>query len=218
MDIGCGDGALGAAMVDRLIKLGKVRDVAEICLVDSSQGMLDLAKETVGKVFPAKVIRTVHSKIQAFTDQIDRRYDVALASLAYHHMPMETKLVHMEKLRRWVDHYLLFEIDANNDTPEHLSPQLSLAVYQCYGRITDFVFAHDAPVEVAVSCVDRFLMSEAVSFLTQRRGERTDYHMLRSQWHDLFARGLGPDFSCWADANCYSDEFFELMYLHYGRR
>jgi hypothetical protein len=39
----------------------------------------------------------------------------------------------------------------------------------------DFVFSHDAPVEVALACIDLFLMTEAVSLLTQPRGVRSDY-------------------------------------------
>ena len=107
-----------------------------------------------------------------------------MSSLAYHHMPMEDKRVHLARLKPWIDHFLLFEMDANNDTPDLLSPELALSVYQSYGRIMDFVYAHDAPVDVVTDCIDSFLMTEVVSILTQRRGARSDYHMLRGQWHE----------------------------------
>jgi len=126
-------------------------------------------------------------------------------------------LVHMLQLRDSFDHFLLFEMNADNDTPEQNSPELACAVYQSYGRIMDFIFANDAPVEVAQNAVDCFLMVEEISFITQPRGQRTDYHMLRGQWHDLFQRSLKNEFLCWSDFNCYSDPFLDLIAIHYGR-
>jgi len=72
-------------------------------------------------------------------------------------------------------------------------------------------------VDVALASVDSFLMGEAVSFLTQPRGVRSDYHMLRQQWHALFRDVLNPEFTCWNDATCYSDQYFDMFTLHYGR-
>jgi hypothetical protein len=108
-------------------------------------------------------------------------------------------------------------MDANNDTPELYSPDLAFSVYQSYGRIIDFVYAHDAPVEVVTDCIDSFLMTELVSILTQPRGERTDYHMLRSQWNDLFETELCPEFTMRCDSTCYADEYLALFTMHYGR-
>jgi hypothetical protein len=132
-------------------------------------------------------------------------------------MPLEHKKIHLARLKPWIDHFLLFEMDANNDTPDIFSPELALSVYQSYGRIIDFVFAHDAPVEVVTDCVDSFLMTELISLLTQPRGEWTDYHMLRSQWNDLFQSSLGPEFSLRSDSSCYADEYLDLFTMHYGR-
>ncbi|MDQ1256614.1 MAG: hypothetical protein QG656_1212, partial [Candidatus Hydrogenedentes bacterium] len=166
---------------------------------------------------PEDVIRTATTRIENFSDAIDHKYDIALSSLAYHHMPLETKLMHLEKMRQWIDHFIIFEIDANNDTPELHTPELALSVYQSYGKIMDFVFAHDAPMEVVIPCIDSFLMSEAVSLLTQARGVRNDYHALRGQWHDVFMRGLGKDFTCLSDSTCYGDEYMCLFTMHYGK-
>jgi len=218
VDIGCGNGALIASLVQHLQAIGKVPAVEEILLVDASPGMIEIASETVAKTFPPSVIKTVTSRMQDFTSSIDARYDIAVSSLAYHHMPFEDKIGHMRELAPWIDHFILFELDADNDTPEQHTPELALSVYQSYGRVIDFVFAHDAPVEIAVACVDRFLMSEAISFFILPRGERTDYHMLRRQWHDLFTRGLGEEFCCACDSTCYADEHIDLFTIHYGRR
>ena len=62
-----------------------------------------------------------------------------------------------------------------------------------------------------------FLMTEAVSIFTEPRGERSEYHMLRSQWNDLLAEVLGPDLSLRSDHTCYADEHLTIFTLHYGR-
>jgi hypothetical protein len=148
---------------------------------------------------------------------LDTRYDVALTSLAFHHMPHEDKEVHLSRLEPWIGHFLLFELNANNDLPALHSPELALSAYQSYGRMMDFVFSHDAPVEVALACIDLFLMTETVSLLTQPRGVRSDYHLLRSQWKDLLDGKLGPAFAYGCDSLCYADEYLDLFTLHYQR-
>jgi len=217
MDIGCGDGALTVMLLTQLMESGKVSDLSEIHLVDPSPAMIGHAKKTVGDAFPGTTITTENARIQDCSAGIQHHYDIAFSSLAYHHMPVEDKRVHLARLKPWIDHFVLFEMDANNDTPDVFSPDLAFSVYQSYGRIIDFVFAHDAPLDVVTDCVDSFLMTELVSILTQPRGERTDYHMLRTQWNDLFRTVLGPEFLLQCDSACYADEYMALFTMHYGR-
>lgn len=217
MDIGCGDGALTVRMLSHLVEAGKVPGFKEILLIDPSHAMINLAKEKVGRIFPGTRVLVDNARIQDCSRSLGRHYDIAMSSLAYHHMPVEDKMVHLMLLKPWIDHFLLFEMDANNDTPELNSPELALSVFQSYGRIIDFVYSHDAPVEVVTDCIDSFLMTELVSILTEPRGIRTDYHMLKSQWHDLFRKILAPEFSLRLDSTCYADEYIDLFTLHYGR-
>jgi SAM-dependent methyltransferase len=217
MDIGCGH---GKAVVDLLLRLrseGLIDAVEEIFLIDPSEGMLKLAKENVAAALPGARIRISQSRFEALSDHLQGHYHMALSSLAYHHMPYETKLIHMKKLRDHIDHFILYEVDANNDTPELHSPEIALSVYQAYGILIDCVFANDAPIDLAISSIDKFLMSEAIYFFTEPRGKRTDYHMLRSQWHQLFHEGLGKDFSCLCDSTDYADEHVALFTMIYGR-
>ncbi|HRY32183.1 MAG TPA: class I SAM-dependent methyltransferase [Bacteroidales bacterium] len=216
MDIGCGHGALLVQLVQQLRMHGLVNEVAEFLLIDPSADMLRLAEKNVSDAFPAAKVHKGQYRIQEFSDKVTGSYDIALASLSYHHMPYETKAEHLKKLSRHIRFFLLFELDANNDTPELHSPELALSLYQSYGAIMDFIFSHDAPVEVAVASIDKFLMAEAVSFLTEPRGIRTDYHMLRNQWHDVFREGLGAGFECVADSICYGDENVGLFTMIYG--
>ncbi len=217
MDIGCGNGALTAAFLQNLVRTNKVPGISEILLIDPSPAMADLAKKTVCNAFPDVPVTVESCRIQDCTDRLDRKFSIALSSLAYHHMPLEDKRAHLIRLRPWIDHFLLFEMDADIDTPGLFSPALALAVYQAYGRIFDRIYAHDASVEVVNECIDSFLMSEVVSILTEPRGERSDYHMLREQWRALFAEALGPEFSLRNDLSCYADEHLSLIGLHYGR-
>lgn len=217
MDIGCGDGALTVMLLSHLLESGKVNQISEIHLVDPSPAMIAHAKKTVGAAFPGIPITTENARIQDCSAGICHHYDIAFSSLAYHHMPIEDKRVHLARLKPWIDHFVLFEMDADNDTPDLFSPDLAFSVYQSYGRIIDFVFAHDAPLDIVTDCVDSFLMTEVVSILTQPRGERTDYHMLRTQWNDLFKTVLGPEFLLQCDSACYADEYMALFTMHYGR-
>jgi hypothetical protein len=217
MDIGCGDGSLTTMVLDQLVESGKAADIDEVLLIDASPAMIDLAQKTVAGAFPGVTITTENARIQDCSSSIHTRYDIAMSSLAYHHMPVEDKRVHLNRLKSWIDHFLLFEMDANNDTPAMDSPDLALAVYQSYGRIMDFVYSYDAPVDVVTNCIDSFLMTEVVSILTEPRGVRTDYHMLRTQWHDLFREVLGPEFSLCSDSTCYGDGYVSMFTLHYGR-
>ena len=217
MDIGCGDGSLTVMVLARLLETGKIGKYEEILLVDPSRAMIDCAHKTVSAAFPGIPVSTENARIQDCSASIGHHYDIAMSSLAYHHMPGEEKRVHLARLKPSIDHFLLFEMDANNDTPDLYSPELALSVYQSYGRIMDFVYAHDAPVDVVTDCIDSFLMTEVVSILTQPRGARSDYHMLRGQWHDLFRTVLGPEFSLRSDSACYADEYITLFTMHYGR-
>lgn len=217
MDLGCGNGALTASFVRRLQETGKAGDIGEVLLVDPSPAMVELAVRTVGEVLPPAAVRGVIQSIQEISEMIGERYDVAVSAFAYHHIPFETKLFTLRQLAPWIDHLVLFELDGNNDLPELHTPELTLAVYQLYGRVIDWVFSHDAPVELAVAAVDNFLMAEAVTMLTLPRGRRTDYHALRRQWHDLFQHGLGPAFTCLGDTTTLAEDYLDLFTLHYGR-
>ena len=217
LDIGCGDGGLTARLLQHLRAAGRVGDIGEIMLVDPSAGMLELARRTVAGALPGVKINVMRGRIEEIAGRLEGMFDLAVCSLSYHHMPYEKKIAHLRELKPHLDNLILFELDANNDLPELHTPELALSIYQSYARLADFVFSHDAPVEVAQDCVDRFLMTEVVSLLTQARGLRNDYHMLRRQWLELFEQELRPEFECRCDSSCYDDEYFALFTIHYAR-
>jgi len=217
MDIGCGNGALCVAVLSHLLETKRIPKISEVWLIDPSPAMAALAEKTVRAAFPDVAIRSEVCRIQDCSGRIDRKIDIVVSSLAYHHMPVEDKRLHLEKIRPWIDHFILFEMDADIDTPDLHSPALALSVYQSYGRIFDSIYAHDAPVEVVNECIDSFLMTEVVSILTEPRGKRSDYHMQRAQWKTLLSCVLGPEFSCRCDSACYTHEYMSLFTLHYGR-
>ena len=217
MDLGCGDGGMLVQLLNSLRQAGNIHDIGEILLVDSSEAMLDLAVKTVGLAFPGVTINSLRNRIQDIPGSLSGHYDVALSSLAYHHMPMEIKVETLRKLKDHFDHFIIFELDANHDTPELHSPELACSVFQCYGTIIDFIFSHDAPIDVVINSVDCFLLTEMLSLLTQPRGVRNDYHMLRHQWHQLFSEVLGGESVCLKDSTCFENDFMYLISIHYGK-
>lgn len=217
LDLGCGDGSLTELFLGTMQAAGKFDEFGEVVLVDSSAGMLEVAKKTLSELVPPEKIKTVCARFTDFIKDPGGPYDLGLSSLAVHHMTAEVKKDFFRKLSKALDNFILFELDANHDYPELGSPELMFSIYQSYGGLIEHVFSHDAPVEVALACVDRFLMNEAISLFTQPRGERNDYHMLRPQWHELLDESLGPDFCCLQDTACYEDLNFSLFMQHFGR-
>ena len=59
-----------------------------------------------------------NARIQDCSAGINHHYDIVFSSLAYHNMPIEDKHIHLARLKPWIDHFVLFEMDANNDTPD----------------------------------------------------------------------------------------------------
>lgn len=217
LDIGTGDGRLLARLLERLLESGVTREIGSIHVVEASEAMCDLATRHLREAFPGARIDATRGRIQEHPGEWDERFHVALSSLAFHHMPFEDKVLHLGRLAPHVEHFVIFELGADHDTPEQASPELALSIFQSYGRMIDFVFAHDAPIRTAVDCVDNFLMTEVMSFVLQPRGARTDYHMLRSQWHEAFRRGLGKGFACLCESTASSDTWLDLFTMHYGR-
>ena len=217
IDIGTGDGRLLARLLARLLETGVIPDVGEVQMVEASEAMGQLATHHLREAFPSARVHATRGRIEENSSRLDGRFHVALSSLAFHHMPFEDKVLHLGRIAPHVEHFVIFELGAHHDTPEQGSPELALSIFQSYGRMIDFVFAHDAPIRTAVDCVDNFLMTEVMSFVLQPRGARTDYHMLRSQWHDAFRRGLGEGFACLCEATASQDPSIDLFTMHYGR-
>ncbi|MDD4454883.1 MAG: class I SAM-dependent methyltransferase [Candidatus Methanomethylophilaceae archaeon] len=144
MDIGWGGGDLTVSLLQRLLDTGRVTEVGEVLLIDPSIAMVSLAEKTVRAAFPDLRIETANSRIQDVSGGIDHHFDLAISSLAFHHMPLEQKRIQLSNLKHRIDHFALFEPDANSDTPERYSPDLALSVYQSFGCIIDRIFLHDA--------------------------------------------------------------------------
>jgi SAM-dependent methyltransferase len=216
MDIGCGNGVLTVAFIKSVLDAGKARSVGEVVLLDPSAEMLAAAKANIEEAFPGAEISTFEGKLEEASTRLPGGFDLALCSLSVHHMPYELKTVHIGSLSRAVDNLVVFELGANHDTPELNSPELVYSIYQTFGQSLEYIFAREAPEEVQRACADIFVMSETISLLTQPRGERTEYHMPRKQWHDLLTSAC-PEMTCLGEITCYSDEYCELVALHYGR-
>lgn len=218
IDMGCGDGGLTRALLEALRDHGNAGGVAEIILADPSENMLQTAHEGLARAFPEARITAFNGRAEAMAAHFPGGLDIALSALAWHHMPYGTKRQLARQLALRADHVLLFEIEGNHDTPELNSPELAVSAYQLYGAAVNMVMNHEAPREVIDACLDQFLMGELLSLLTEARGQRSEYHMPRRQWHALLSEGLGPEFECRADFTCWFNDLTELFMLHYGKR
>lgn len=216
LDVGCGDGSLLVLLLNRLILTGRVPGISRAILVDSSAAMLEVAAAKLKLAFPDLMVEKRHGRIQEHADGLPSGIDVALMSLAYHHMPWDDKAIHLRTMAKKVGQVLLMEMDADNDTPELGSPELAVSVYQSYGPLIDAIFAHDAPITVSQGCVDNFVMAEVISFLTQRRGRRNDYHMQRGQWAEIFSQNLAGHL-CRGETTVLSSEGCEFFACHWGK-
>lgn len=216
IDIGCGNGDMGVRLIRGLLDERKITELRAVMLLDPSKRMLEQARKNVSAAFPAAKVRCLETKLEDI-GPLDDDYDVALASLSVHHMPAEKKKVHLEKLGGSIDHFLMLELEGNHDYPDLHSPELAFSAYQVFGRALQFVFSQDAPADVQRHCADIFLMTEAISILSQPRGERTEYHMLRPQWRALLDEALGSEFCCVCDSTCYADPYVEQIMMHYSR-
>jgi SAM-dependent methyltransferase len=190
LDVGCGDGSLLVLLLKQIIAAGRAGRIGRAVLVDSSAAMLDCAAEKLKQAFPDVEADKRHGRIQEHAAGLPAGIDVALLSLAYHHMPWDDKAIHLQEMACRVGNFLLMEMDGDNDTPQLGSPELAVSVYQSYGPLIDSIFAHDTPIAGSQGCVDNFVIAEVISFLTQPRGKRNDYHMRRDQWTQVFSENL----------------------------
>lgn len=218
IDMGCGDGGLTRRLLEALCEHGNAEGVAEIILVDPSENMLQTARAALAQAFPEARIAALNGRAEAMAAHFPPGLDIALSSLAWHHMPYGTKRRLARQVAERVDHVLLFEIEGHHDTPELNSPELAVSAYQLYGAAVNMVMNHEAPREVIDACLDQFLMGELLSLLKEPRGQRSEYHMPRRQWHALLSEALGPEFECRADCTCWFDALSELYMLHFGKR
>lgn len=216
MDIGCGNGRLTVAVLKELLAAGKAAGVEEVLVLDPSTEMVRAAASSVSEAFPEARVTAVEDDLQGSSSTLAGGFDIGLCALSVHHMPYEKKAVHIGELAERVDNLIVFELGANHDTPDMNSPELVYSIYQTFGQSLEYIFSREAPAEVQRACADIFVMSETVSLLSAPRGERTEYHMMRGQWHELLG-DCCEGMTCLGERTCYSDEYCELFALHYGR-
>lgn len=217
LDIGCGDGSLTRHIIASLLRRGLVLGISDIDLVEPSAPMLSCAASDLSVLYPDMKINSHEVLIQEAFTHLSPETDIAIASLSCHHMPYQDKEILFRQIGEKIRHLLIFEIDANHDLPEKDSPELLVSIYQSYGRLITMLLSHPSPPGAGERCADYFLMAEVISLLTEERGVRRDYHMLKEQWNVLLGRSLGHDFTLKCDTTCYADPWIRLFFLHYGR-
>lgn len=213
MDIGCGNGAMGLELLQHLQEQLVIPSVGEIILVDPFPAMLETARVSACAAFPDALVTTISGRSQDVAANLPTGIDLTLCSLSIHHMPWDVKIPLVQRLASCSKDLLLFELNGDHDLHEIGAPELSLSLYQTYGVLIDAIFAHDTPVDAALSCVDLFLLAELVSLLTQPRGERTEYHMTQEQWKRLCEQEAGCRLA--GMETCLAGSGSELFGQHY---
>ena len=166
LDLGCGDGGLTLALLQTLCDRGHADGIDSILLVDPSANMLRTARQLLTGAFPKTRIDVLQGRAEVVAVEIPPGFDIALSSLAWHHMPYDIKRDLAGYLAARVDHVLLFEIEGHHDTPELHSPALAVSVYQLYGAAVEMVMAQAARREVIEARLDQFLTGELISLMT----------------------------------------------------
>lgn len=216
MDIGCGNGTMGIELLQHLQQQMLFPGVGEIILVDPSAAMLETARADAAAAFPGVQVTTMPGRSQDLAACLPTGVDLTLCSLSIHHMPWQEKVSLVQRLAQCSSDLLLFELNGDHDLHEMGAPELSLSLYQTYGVLIDAIFAHDTPVDAALSCVDMFLLAELVSLLTEPRGKRTEYHMTPEQWRTLCEREAGCRLA--GMETCLAGSGSELFGQHYRKR
>jgi len=217
LDVGCGDGSLTGQIIASLLRRGLVSGISELYLVEPSAPMLTRAASDLSELFPDMKIQSHEVHIQDVSTRLSPDTDIVVTSLSCHHMPYLDKEILFRQIGEKTRHLLVFEIDANHDLPEKNSPELLVSIYQSYGRLITLLLNHPSPSGAGERCADYFLMAEVISLLTEERGVRRDYHMVKEQWMGLLANSLGSDFTLKCDTTCYADPWMGLFFLHYGK-
>lgn len=217
LDIGCGDGSLTGQILASLLRRGLVSGISELNLVEPSSPMLSRAVSDISEQFPGMKINSHKVLIQDVSTRLSQDTDIVIASLSCHHMPYLDKEILFHQIGEKTRHLLVFEIDADHDLPEKDSPELLVSIYQSYGRLITVLLNHPSLPGAGERCADYFLMAEVISLLTEERGIRRDYHMVKEQWNVLLAKSLGPEFTLKCDTTCYADPWMRLFFLHYGK-
>lgn len=216
MDVGCGNGTMGIELLQHLQQSQVIPSVGQIILVDPFPAMLETARKKAHEAFPDVPVITINGRSQEVMATLPDGVDLTLCSLSIHHMPWEDKVPLVQRLSQCSSELLLFELNGDHDLHELGAPELSLSLYQTYGVLIDAIFAHDTPVDEALSCVDLFLLAELVSLLTEPRGKRTEYHMTPEQWRRLCEQEAGCRLA--GMEVCLAGNGSELFGQHYRRR
>jgi hypothetical protein len=172
VDVGCGDGSLLVLLLNRLLEAGRVDRIGRVVLVDSSAAMLDLAGRKIAEAFPGVPVDRRLGRIQEHAGTLPEGMDIALLSLAYHHMPRDEKAVHLRELAagsttssswRWTG----TTTPPISIPPNWLFPSISPTVHHRRH------LCPRCPHRREPGCVDNFIMAEVISLITQPRGYAT---------------------------------------------
>lgn len=190
LDVGTGNGELLAQVVNRVSQYYPLESV-HLILVDPSPAMLAMAEAHCRAAIRLPItVTTVCGRLEAVTAEqwqcMERGRPIwfTTMSLSVHHMPYAVKIPMFQRIRALSRYFLLGEANWNDELPKD-SPELAYVIAKAYGLIFEDILQCPASPEDQQAAIDRFLLPEAISILTEEIGQRTDYHMSLADWERL---------------------------------
>lgn len=194
VDIGCGDGSLILALVRSILSIHE-RLKIDLILCDPSNSMLEMAAKKCSRLPVSNVSIT---ELQCGVEHLDEErlfsgessaeFSVVIAGESIHHVSEEQKIKCHKLLLAACDLLLMAELEGNHDEPASDSVDLAFSVWSFYGALVHAVDESDLLPSAKWECVDRLILTEAISIIKNSRELRGDYHRTARQWQDLFKR------------------------------
>lgn len=189
-DIGAGNGFLTTKMVNKLSQVIGLKS-CHLIIVDQSEAMHDALEQycrancQIPLTFSHVVACIQDLTADDFKDVFGKEpVWFANIALSLHHMPATEKVNVLTKLKQYVPEVLITEGHANHDTTPKDSPEFVYSVYANYGYYIGEVLDAKIPESDKVSCINDFLLAEAINMLSREYAERVDFHATQEQWQD----------------------------------
>lgn len=192
VDLGCGDGGSLAKLV-RQIRERSSSVRFELVLIEREVSLLDAAVKRLATILregeSVDGVCCDFAQVGGWIERLPRDPDTlvfAIAAFSLHHLNREGKRRILISLRKATNMIFLCELQADHEFPSLGSKRLIASVRRLYGYLLRDIEASQLSIWERALCRSEFILKEAISILSNEYDQRGDYHMLLSQWEDLF--------------------------------
>lgn len=191
IDIGTGNGILITKIVNLITSILNFKKI-NLVLIDQSLEMLKSAKQYCKRhcLIPVEIV-DICSKIQDlnFNDKSLCEFFnsswFVLASASLHHMSRKFKKEILQNILEYSPRIFISEFHANHDLPEEDTPEFIYSVTQHYRYYIDDIMSSLINENEKKICIQKFILSEAITMLKNPKESRVDYHAPLEEWISL---------------------------------